>query len=305
LFGITTILERSLAFFDESLAYFLSLHHIHRKISEGGGHMEHLIKVDKGVSLFVKDLGEGTPIVFLHGWPINHEMYEYQSNLFPQMGFRFVAIDFRGYGKSSAPLTGYDYNTMADDVRKVIDRLKLKNIILAGFSMGGAIAIRYMAKHNGHRVRKLALFGACAPSFIQSPNNLKGHTNAEIKKIHYDLLHNRPLYIESLIKEFFYEKYDHSFKDWFRYLCLTSSSYATISSLMALRDERLGEDLKTIKVPTAIFHGIHDLICPYEFAEQMHKEIGNSRIITFEKSGHGLFFDEMDKFNNELLDFIR
>lgn len=114
--------------------------------------MGRYVQVEPNVSIFVEDIGQGTPVVFLHGWPVNYKMFEYQLNVLPNQGIRAIAIDFRGYGKSDAPSTGYDYDRMADDVRAVIDDLELTDVVLAGFSMGGAIAVHYMARHAGHGV---------------------------------------------------------------------------------------------------------------------------------------------------------
>ena len=266
--------------------------------------LEHRIEVEKGVSLFVNDIGKGEPVILLHGWPLNQKMYEYQMNVLPSWGFRAIAIDFRGYGKSDAPYEGYDYSTMADDVRKVIDKLKLKNSVLAGFSMGGAIAIRYMARHKAHRISKLMLFGAAAPAFVKSTEWPFGRTTFEVESMLHETNNNRPLMIEGLLKNFFYQKLDQPFHRWFQSIALQAAGYATAFSLKALRDEVLFHDLNKITVPTAIFHGKHDRICPFDFAKTMHKKIQSSKLISFEQSGHGLFFEELDKFNHELKKFI-
>lgn len=129
--------------------------------------MGRYVQVEPNVKVYVEDIGEGTPVVFLHGWPVNYKMFEYQLNVLPNHGIRAIAIDFRGYGLSDKPSTGYDYDRMADDVRAVIDDLELKDAVLAGFSMGGAIAVHYMARHKGHGVSKLALLSAARPVFTQ------------------------------------------------------------------------------------------------------------------------------------------
>lgn len=127
--------------------------------------MAHSIEVEHGTKLFVEDIGSGQPVVFLHGWPVNHKMFEHQMTTLPELGFRFIGVDLRGYGQSDKPAHGYDYDRMADDIRVIFDTLGLKDAVLCGFSMGGAIAIRYMAKHGGKGVARLALMGAAAPVF--------------------------------------------------------------------------------------------------------------------------------------------
>lgn len=112
----------------------------------------------------------GKPILFIHGWPANHKMFEYQFDQLPKMRFRCIGMDIRGFGNSDKPWSGYNYDRLADDVRGVVEALKLQNFTLGAHSVGGAIAIRYMARHNGYGVSKLALFAAAAPSFTKRPD---------------------------------------------------------------------------------------------------------------------------------------
>ena len=128
--------------------------------------MGYYVRVEPDVNIYVEDVnpGGGKTILFIHGWPLNHKAYEYQFDQLPNMGFRCIGIDTRGFGNSDKPWRGYDYDRLADDVRGVVETLKLRDFTLGGHSMGGAIAIRYMARHNGYGVSKLALFAAAAPS---------------------------------------------------------------------------------------------------------------------------------------------
>lgn len=115
--------------------------------------MGYYITVEKNVDIYVYDVGprDGKPILFLHGWPLNNTVFEYQYDQLPKLGFRCIGIDLRGFGKSDKPWTGYTYDRLADDVRVVIENLRIDNITLAGHSMGGAIAIKYMARHRDTR----------------------------------------------------------------------------------------------------------------------------------------------------------
>lgn len=267
--------------------------------------MGHYIEVERNVKLFVEDIGEGTPIVFIHGWPVNHKMFEYQFTQLPQEGYRCIGIDLRGFGKSDCSLKGYSYNRMADDIRTVIDELKLDDIILVGFSVGGAISIRYMAKHSGYKVSKLVLIGAAAPIFIQRSDYFFGKTLEEvsdnIKAIHTD----RPKMVDDFGKNFLEKDVSAPFSSWLNGLGFEASAHGTIKLLESLRDEDLRDDLGKIQVSTAIFHGELDKICPFAFAEMMNKQIEFSKLIPFEESGHGLLFDEKEKFNHELLAFLK
>lgn len=266
--------------------------------------MSHYIEVEKNVKLFVEDIGEGTPIVFIHGWPLNHRMFEYQFTQLAKEGYRCIGIDLRGYGKSDCSLEGYSYNRMADDIRAVIDELHLDNIILVGFSVGGAISIRYMAKHSEYKVGKLILIGAAAPIFTQRDNYAYGHTLQEISYMIEAIHLDRPKMVDDFAQKFLENEVSAPFSNWLIALGFEASAHGTINLLESLRDEDLRRDLGQIHVPTAIFHGELDKICPFVFAEMMNEEIENSKLIPFKESGHGLLFDEKEKFNQELVSFL-
>lgn len=269
--------------------------------------MGYYVTVEQNVKVFVEDLGpqDGQPIVFLHGWPINHRVFEYQYDQLPKAGYRCIGIDFRGFGKSDKPWMGYSYDRLSDDVRVVIDTLELEDITLAGHSMGGAVAIRYMARHAEHKVSKLALLAAAAPVFTQRPNFPYGMTKEQVNQLIQETYTDRPNMLNSFGNMFFFQQITESFRTWFLGLGLAASGNATAKTAVSLRDEELWQDLAKINVPTGIFHGIHDMVCPFTFAEVMHSEIKGSELIPFYYSGHGLFYCEMNKFNHDLVHFIK
>jgi non-heme chloroperoxidase len=266
--------------------------------------MGQYIEVEKNVKLFVEDIGEGTPVVFIHGWPVNHKMFEYQFNQLPQQGYRCIGIDLRGYGKSDAPFEGYSYDRMADDIHAIIKTLKLEEITLVGFSVGGAISVRYMARHSGYMVSKLVLIGAAVPCFTKTDHNPYGIKKKAVNEILALSKVDRPMMVANFGKTFLAKQVSAPFNKWLNGLSIEASGVGTIKLLESLRDEDLIADLPKIQIITAIFHGVLDKICPFEFAELMHKSIQNSLLVPFEQSGHGLLFDEQEKFNNELIKHI-
>lgn len=270
--------------------------------------MGYYVNVEPNVNLFVEDLnpcGKET-ILFLHGWPGNHKLFEYQMNAFAPLGIRCIGLDQRGFGKSDKPSSGYDYNRLSDDVHRIITTLELKNITLAGHSTGGAIAIRYMARHNGYGVKKLALFAAAAPSLIKRSYFPYGKSIEEIKDIIKGTNEDRPKMLKAFGDIFFYQYTSEPFLDWFFHLGLEAAGWATAEVAMTwIKDEALFCDLDKINVPTLILHGIHDQVCYFPLAEAQRKGIRNSKLIAFEESGHGLFYDQKEKFNEELLKFIK
>jgi non-heme chloroperoxidase len=267
--------------------------------------MEQYIEVEENVKIYVKDIGEGIPVVFIHGWPVNHKMFEYQFNQLPQQGYRCIGIDLRGYGKSDAPWEGYSYDRMADDIHMIIKTLKLEEITLVGFSVGGAISVRYMARHSGYKVSKLILIGAAAPSFTLTDHNPYGIKQEAVNDTLAITKVDRPMMLANFGKTFLAKEASVPFNTWLNGLSLEASGVGTIKLLESLRDEDLSTDLPKIMISTAIFHGVLDKICSFEFAKLMCESIQDSFLVPFEHSGHGLLFDEQEKFNNELIGFLQ
>ena len=240
-------------------------------------HMGYYVKVEPNVKVYVEDLnpdGKKT-IVFLHGWPGNHNLFEYQFNQLPKLGYRCIGIDQRGFGKSDKPYGGYDYDRLSDDVRCVVNGLRLHDFILAGHSTGGAIAIRYMSRHKGYGVSKLALFASAAPSLIKRPNFPYGLEKEDVIKIIEGTYTDRPKMLSDFGDTFFFQHISKPFSD-----------------------------LAEINVPTLIIHGIHDKVVPFQLGKVQNQSIRNSKLLPFEFSGHASFYDQRDRFNEELVKFI-
>jgi pimeloyl-ACP methyl ester carboxylesterase len=263
------------------------------------------IKVETNVRLHVTDAGEGRPIVLIPGWPLSDEMYEYQYNDLINKNFRVIGITLRGFGKSDKPYGAYSYDIHASDIKKVLKKLDIKDAVLGGFSMGGAIAIRYMSLYKGARVSKLVLFGAAAPIWTQREDfqyNLPQSAVDDLIELNYQ---DRPKLLANFGKIFSATEtaLNKGIGNWLNGINISASSYATAQCLIALRDTDLRKDLAKITVPTLILHGKKDKICSFDLAEQMKAGIANSQIVAFENSGHSLFLEETKKFNAELIKF--
>jgi len=263
------------------------------------------IKVETNVHLHITDAGEGKPIVLIHGWPLSDEMYEYQYNYLVNKNFRVIGITLRGFGQSDKPYGAYNYDVHALDIKRVLDKLDIKDSVLVGFSMGGAIAVRFVAAYNESQVSKLVLAGAAVPIWTQRedfPYNLPQNAVDDLIKLNYK---DRPKLLSDFAKIFSATEtsLNEGIGNWLNGIGLSASSHAMAECLVALRDTDLRSDLQKITIPTLILHGKNDKICSFDLAEQTKAGITNSKLVAFEKSGHSLFLEETKKFNSELIKF--
>lgn len=269
---------------------------------------EEYIEVEKNVKLHVTDLGEGQPLILIHGWPLSDAMYEYQYTYFVEKGYRVIGITLRGFGLSDKPGGKYNYDVFADDIKVILDKLNIKNATIGGFSMGGATVIHYVAKYNGAHVSKMALFGAAAPMWTKRTDfNFGLWTKDDVDGLIKLNNTDRPQLLANFGQIFPANQTSvaPSYGAWLGTIQAQASPYAMAEGLKTLRDADLRADLKKIQLPTLILHGRSDKICSYELAEQMSKLLKNAKLVPLEKSGHALFIEELEKFNAELLNFIK
>ncbi|MBN7811843.1 alpha/beta hydrolase [Algoriphagus sp. H41] len=295
-----------------TFALVASLLHSNAVLSQGkrpaasAGRPEY-IEVEKNVKLHLVDLGEGQSIVLIHGWPLNNAMYEYQYQYLVERGFRVIGISLRGFGKSDKPYGRYDFDVFSDDIKAVLEKLKIENAVLGGFSMGGAVALHYTIKYDGAHLSKLALFAAAAPSWLQRPGYPYGLTPEGAASFVELTKTDRPQVLDGFDKAFAATEggISKGMSEWLRAINLEASPYATTQSIQSLANLDLRSGLTKVEIPVAIFHGVQDKLCDFAFAEQLHEGIQNSYLVKFEKSGHALFIEEMEKFNLELEKFAK
>ncbi|MEH7542555.1 alpha/beta hydrolase [Bacillus thuringiensis] len=266
------------------------------------------ITVEKDVHIFVQDVNPGPgskTVFFVHGWPLNHQMYQYQLNVLPEHGFRCIAMDIRGNGQSDKPWTGYTYDQLADDIAIVLEALQVENATLVGFSVGGALSIRYMSRYNGRHISKLALIDAVSPSFVKNQESPYGVPKEQADALINQMYANLPKFLNDVSLSFFNRNLGAATLEWFSYLGMQSASYALIKILQAAANEDVTKDLNKINVPTKIFHGVHDQLIPYKSAELTQQRIKNSQLHALTNSGHGSPIDQADELNKELIKFLQ
>lgn len=264
------------------------------------------ISVDDNVRCVVEDINTSgrRAVLFVHGWPLSRQIFESQFAVLPSYGIRCISYDIRGFGESDKPWKSYTYDRLADDLCNLIKTIDCQSVTLCGFSMGGAVCVRYMARHRGFKVNRLVLMGAACPSFVQRPGFPCGMTREQVDLLIAQAYADRPQLCENFARMCFSSPISNASFTRFSQLAWPASGGATIQTLESLRDEDLREDMGRVRVPTAIFHGIHDQVCPYPLAEEMHRGIPDSFVIPFENSGHCLFMEEKDKCNASLIDFV-
>ena len=265
------------------------------------------IEVERYVHLHVTDAGEGRPIVLIPVWPLSDEMYEYKYSDLMNKDFRVIGITLRGFGRSDKPYGAYNYDVHAKDIKSILDKLNIKDAVLGGFSMGGAIAIRYLANYDASRISKLILAGAAAPVWTQRNDFPFNFTQKDVDDLIALNFRDRPKLLSNFAKIFSASEtsLNEGISKWLNGIGLVATSHATGQCLYALRDTDLREDLTKINIPTLILHGKKDKICSYQLAEQLKAGIKDSQLIAFENSGHSLFLEESKKFNSELIKFAK
>ena len=262
------------------------------------------------VNIYYNDLGKGKNVVFIHGWPLNSEMWEYQITDFYNRDMRCITYDRRGFGKSGWPSAGYDHDTLAGDLKSVLDELDLQDVTLVGFSMGGGEIARYFSLYGGARVIKVILISAVVPYMLRTDSNPEGTPNEIFEQMTAKMLEDRPEFLRTFAKTFFGTGLvSHPVSDAFLDNNLTramnSSPIATIECAKSFGFTDFREDVLRINVPALIIHGDADKTVPIEAsAQQSARLIPNAILKVYPGAPHGLWFTEKDKLNHDILDFI-
>lgn len=261
------------------------------------------------VRLYYEDWGSGRPVVFIHGWPHSHEMWEYQLNELPKQGLRCIAYDRRGFGKSSRTWTGYDYDSLADDLSAVLDALDLQDVVLVGFSMGGGEVARYFARHGSARVSKAVLLSAVTPYLYKTEDNPEGVDPEVFAGIAEQIEKDRTAFLSGFAKQFFgvgmlSHPVSDEFLQYFQTVCSQAAGHATLECAKAFSQTDFRADMAKITVPTLVLHGDSDQTVPFEVSgKRAAKMVPNAKLIVYEGAPHGLFATHHERLTEDLLEF--
>jgi pimeloyl-ACP methyl ester carboxylesterase len=268
------------------------------------------IETESNVQLYVKDYGAGKPVILIHGWPLSNEMWEYQIDSLVENNFRVIAYDRRGFGKSSQPWDGYDYDTLADDLKSIINQLKLKTVTLVGFSMGGGEVVRYFSRHGGKNIVKAVLISSVTPGLLKTDSNPDGAPQEKFDTMAQQIKDDRMSFLESFGKTFFgvtfiVKPISTVLLDYYRMLCSFASPRATLECAKSFSSTDFTNEMKDIKVPTLIIHGDEDKTVPIEITSEIAaKLIPENIFIVYDGAPHGLFYTEKKKLNSDLIAFL-
>ena len=267
-------------------------------------------KGSESINLYYEDLGEGKTIVFIHGWPLSGSMWEYQVTELANKGYRCITYDRRGFGKSERPFKKYDYDTLAGDLNSLISELKLEDITLVGFSMGGGEIAKYFSLYEGAKVSKVVLVSAVVPYMLKTDDNPDGVPQEQFDLMVKGMKNDRPAFMKELGKTFFgvslvhHPVSDEFLADNFTKV-MDASPIATLECAKSFSSTDFRSDVVKINVPTLIIHGNEDKTVPIEpTGNQSVELIKGSRLVIYEGAPHGLWYTERERLNQDLIEFI-
>src|SRR6185295_17844208 len=269
------------------------------------------INVNDGSNIFYKDWGTGRPVVFSHGWPLNADAWDAQMLFLGQNGYRVIAHDRRGHGRSSQPWNGNEMDTYADDLAALIEALDLRDATLVGHSTGGGEVTRYIGRHGTRRVAKAVLIGAVPPLMLKTANNPGGLPMSAFDGIRAGVLADRSQFFKDLTTPFYgYNKPDakisQGVRDSFWLQGMQCSIKGAYDCIKAFSETDFTDDLKKIDVPALILHGDADQIVPIGASAMMSaKIVKNAKLKVYPGFPHGMPTTNADQINADLLAFFK
>jgi pimeloyl-ACP methyl ester carboxylesterase len=264
------------------------------------------VRTRDGTMLFYKDWGSGKPVVFLHAWALPSDMWDYQMVSMSEQGLRCVAYDRRGHGRSSVPAGGYDYDTLADDLATMLDRLDLKEVTLVGYSMASGEMVRYLTRHGAARIARLAFIApAATPFLLKTADNPNGIPAEKFEYFRRNMLmRDYPKWLEDNRKPFFTAETSPQVQDWVRGLMLTTSLKAAVECNRSSTSTDFRAELPKIRLPALVIHGDIDASAPLALTgRQTAALIPGAELKVYEGAPHGLFVTHKERLTADLLAF--
>lgn len=271
--------------------------------------MSHVTTKD-GARLNVKDWGTGRPVILIHGWPLSGDSWDDQAVAIADAGMRAISYDRRGFGRSSQPWSGYDYDTLSDDLAAVLEATGADDATLVGFSMGGGEVARYMSRHGGRKVSSAVLIGAVVPYMLKTPDNPDGVDQAVFDTILTGLREDRPHFLAGFFKMFFGEgllskPVSDEVMEWARDVGMMAGLKGTLACVRAFGSTDFRSDMAAFRVPTLIIHGTNDKVVPIDATgRKAARMIQGARLVEYDGAPHGLFATHKEQLTKDLLAFL-
>lgn len=276
---------------------------------EGNGSMTS-IKTRDSVHLFTKDWGSGRPVVLIHGWPLSSDTWDDVGIALAENGFRAIAYDRRGFGRSDQPYKGYDYDTLSADLADVLEATGARDAALVGFSMGGGEVARYMSRYEGKHVVQAALISSIVPYMTKTPDNPEGVDPAVFEEMTARLKEDRAKFFSSFFDDFFgrtalAKPVSAEVKQWAWSLAMKASLKATLDAAESFATTDFRSELSAFRVPTLVIHGTDDKTVPIDATSRVvAKSVQNARIEEYLGAPHGLFASHKQRLIADLLSFL-
>jgi len=268
------------------------------------------VTVQDNTEIYYRDWGTGTPVVLIHGWPLNGDMWEKQATFLVEHDYRVVTYDRRGFGRSCQPWKGYDYDTFATDLKDLMDRLDLRGAILVGFSMGGGEVVRYLSLYGTERVKKAVLIASVTPYLQKAQDNPEGVDARVFADLEASIRKDRPAFLREFAQAFYgrtpvKHTVSEAVLDWNQSMALTGSLRSTLAAANAWSMTDFRVEMKRIAIPIRVIHGTADATVPIDVsARRSVKILPNATLSEYEGEPHGLFLTAADRLNQELLEFF-
>ena len=269
------------------------------------------LEKSKAIKLAYNDYGSGQPVILIHGWPLNRVMWEYQVEALADAGYRVISYDRRGFGESSKPWSGYDYDTLARDLKDIIETLKLEDVILIGFSMGGGEVARFIGEYGTSSIAKAVLVSAVTPFMLKTEDN--DAVDASVfEGMKEGISKDRPQFFKEFGKNFFNynslkgERISETMLQLTWNLAMQGSRKATLDCVDSFGRTDFRVDCKKFDIPTLIVHGDEDQIVPIDVSAKKAGElISTSQLEVIKGAPHGLMMTHHEEFNSILLKFLK
>ncbi|MBJ8110485.1 alpha/beta hydrolase [Bacillus cereus group sp. N6] len=264
------------------------------------------------IEIYYEDHGIGKPVVLIHGWPLSGRSWEYQVPALVEAGYRVITYDRRGFGKSSQPWEGYEYDTFTSDLHQLLEQLELQNVTLVGFSMGGGEVAWYIGKYGTNRVEKAVFAGAVPPFLYKSADHPEGVLDdVAIQGFENGVKSDRLAFLDEFTKGFFAagdrtDLVSEPFRLYNRDIAAGASPKGTLDCIAAFSKTDFRGDLAKVNIPTLVIHGDSDATVPFEYSGKLtHEAIPNSKVALIKGGPHGLNATHAKEFNEALLSFLK